>query len=501
MTSSIPISKEVTVIPGVVGTGGNPLSLNSVFLTQNTLAPNETLLSYTNAADVGAYFGTTSDEYNAAVCYFAGFDNSSTLPGTLYFYGYAATAQPAWLRGSALTQLITYYSSLPVGSLTIVINGVTYTAASLNLASVTTFTGLASAIATGLAFGSAVTCTWDSVRSQLVIASVVTGDGVTIAYASGTLASPLGLSGGILSQGDSADTPTDAMDGVANLSNDWATFTTMWEVTNSDAVLFAAWNQTNNDRFAYISWDSDVANKTANNSATLGAIISAGAYDGTLVAYASAGGQFLAAAIAGYAAAINWSAINGRATLKFRQQAGLLTYVTPITNSADATAVLSNNATYFGTYSAPGLGNSYNIFADGRMTGSKFKWFDTYLGQIYLNSQLALAIFNGLLQVNLAPYNDLGYGLIRAWCADPITEGLNCGIIRTGVVLSNSQKAAINYAVGKDISTQLQTQGYYLNILTATTQQRGARTSPPIALYYVDGGAIQQVTLNSIVVL
>lgn len=507
MTGSIPISKEVTVVPGVVGTGGNPLSLNSVFLTQNTRAPNESLLSFSNSDDVGAYFGLTSTEYNAAICYFAGFDNSSTLPGTLYFYGFATVAAPAWLRGSILVgQLLTYFTALS-GSLAIVINGVTYTAATLNLASGTSIggsesTSIANLIKTGLGFtgGTAPTITWDSTRSQFVITSYATGDGVTIAYATGTLADPLGLSSGILSQGDSIDSPDEVMTDIANQSNDWATFLTLWETANY-SIPFAQWAQTQNGRYSYILWDSDIGNKTANNSTTIGSIIAAAAYDGVIVCYSPAGGQYLASAIAGYAAAINWSAYNGRATLKFRQQSGLASYVTPITSSADANAILSNNATYYGTYSAPGLGNSYNIIADGRMSGSKFKWIDTYLGQIYLNSQLALSIFEGLLQVNLAPYNEAGNSLIRSWCADPISEAINNGVIRSGVQLSNSQKADINNAVGKDISTPLQTTGYYLNILPATAQVRGQRASPPIQLYYVDGGAIQQVTLNSIVVL
>jgi len=508
MASSIPISKEVTVIPGVVGTGGNPLALNTVFLTQNTLAPNEAILSYSNATDVGAYFGTTSAEYLAAVCYFAGFDNASKFPSTLFIAGYAATSQPAWLRGINLAgQPLTYFTALN-GSLSIVINAVTYSNPSLNLASGTSIGGAESTsiinlIKTGLGFtgGSAPTITWDSIRSQFVITSYATGDGVTIAYASGTLSSPLGVAAGILSQGDSIDTPADAMNDLLNLSNNWATFMTIWETVNTDTILFAQWTQAQNDRYAYIVWDSDIGNKTANNATTIGAIIAADTFDGTLVCYAPTGGVYLAAAIAGYAAAVDWSALNGRATLKFRQQSGLASYVGEVTNIADANAVLSNNSTYFGSYSAPGVGNNYNIIADGAMGGSRFAWFDTYIGQIFLNSQLALSIFEGLLQVNMAPYNDLGYNLIRAWCADPIEQALNCGIIRTGVSLSNSQKAAISYSVGKDISTQLQTQGYYLNIVDATAQERGARVSPPMKLYYMDGGAIQQVTLNSIVVL
>ena len=508
MTASIPISKEVTVIPGVVGTGGNPLSLNSVFLTQSVLAPSGALLSYTNADDVGAYFGTDSDEYKAAICYFAGFQNASKLPGTLYITEYATSSRAAWLRGFSLAgKSLTYYQSLN-GTLSLDIDGTTYNTAVLNLSSATSIGGAESTsvvnlIDTALGFsgGSAPTVTWDSVRSSIVITSGTTGLTSTITYASGTLADSLGLSAGVLSQGDAVDTPADAMEQIINLSNDWATFLTIWEASDSDALGFADWTQTQNDRYAYILWDSSSANKVANNAGTIGAQVAAAEYDGTLVVYAATGGQNLAAAVAGYAASINWKALNGRATVKFRQQPGLASYVSTVDNQADATAVLSNNATYFGTYAAPGLGNAYNILADGRMSGSRFKWFDTYIGQIYLNSQLALSIFEGLLQVNMAPYNVLGYNLIRAWCADPITEALNCGIIRTGVSLSNSQKAAINYAVGKDISTQLQTQGYFLNIVDADAQTRGQRQSPPIQLYYMDGGAIQQVTLNSIVVL
>lgn len=508
MTASIPISKEVTVIPGVVGTGGNPLSLNSIFLTTSDLAPAYSLLSYSNADDVGAYFGIDSVEYKAAVCYFAGFNNAGKLPGTLYITEYAFSARPAWLRGVALEgKDLTYFQSLS-GSLSIVISGTTYQTASLNLSSATSIGGAESTsvvklLATALGFtsvGSPI-ITWDSTKSQLVITTTQTGNAVTIAFATGTLADPLGLSGGILSQGDDIDTPADAMNDIEDLSNDWATFTTLWEPSDADALAFAAWTQSKMDRYAYIVWDSSLGNYVANNSSTIGAQIASIQYDGVLVVFAETGGQYLAAAVAGYAAAIDWKALNGRATLKFRQQAGLATYVSRIDTISHANAVLSNNATYYGTYAAPGLGNSYNIFADGAMNGSRFKWFDTYIGQIYLNSQLALSIFEGLLQVNMAPYNELGNSLIRAWTSDPIAEALNCGIIRQGVTLSNSQIAAINYQIGKDVSKQLQTYGYYLYIGVADAQTRGQRKSPPLKLFYADGGAIQQVTLNSIVVL
>ena len=99
------------------------------------------------------------------------------------------------------------------------------------------------------------------------------------------------------------------------------------------------------------------------------------------------------------------------------------------------------------------------------------------------------------------PYNSRGETFIRSWCQDPINEALNNGTIQIGVQLSESQKATIASQAGLDISTQLQNQGYYLQVLPATAQVRQQRQSPPVKLWYCDGGAIQQITLASIAVL
>lgn len=509
MASTIPISQEVEVIPSVIGTGGNPLALNAVILTQNALQPSDSLLTFYNADDVGLYFGTSSDEYKSASIYFTGFTNCTAFPSALYFAGFAATAQAAWLLGTSLVgEPLTYFQAIS-GTLSIVVDGTTYTAASLNLSSATSIggsegTSVINLIKTGLSWSGSnkPVITWDATLSKFKITSSTTGATSTIAYATGTTATALGLIAGVLSQGSAVETATNAMAKIKALSSNWATFTTMWEPTNSDAVLFAQWTQTQNDKFLFVCHDSDpLAATTTPYSAGIGAIMAADQFDGVLCVWASAGAKYLAAMACGVAGALNWNTLNGRATLKFRQQSGLASYVTTVTKQSDAENLIANGYTYYGTYSASGLGNIYNILADGALAGSRFKWFDTYVGQIFLNSQLALSIFNGLLQVNLAPYTAVGDTLLRAWCADPIKQAINAGIIRSGVTLSTSQIAAITYAVGFDITKNLQTYGYYLYIGTATAQTRGNRQSPPIMLYYTDGGAIQKITLDSIVIL
>ena len=72
----IPVSQIVTVNPAVVGTGGNPLSLNAVFLDDGLTTPVSSLLSFPDLDSVGEYYGFNSAQYSLAGFYFNGPDNS-----------------------------------------------------------------------------------------------------------------------------------------------------------------------------------------------------------------------------------------------------------------------------------------------------------------------------------------------------------------------------------------------------------------------------------------
>ena len=137
---------------------------------------------------------------------------------------------------------------------------------------------------------------------------------------------------------------------------------------------------------------------------------------------------------------------------------------------------------------------------DGNMPGN-YPYFDTFINQIYLNNQLKLAIFDLLLAMNSIPYNDEGYTRIRASILDPVNEAVNNGTIRTGVPLSESQKTQISARAGKDISNELYSQGWYLQINAATAIIRARRGSPSMNFFYCDGEAIQQITLPSLVII
>lgn len=495
MTQTIPVSQIVTVNPAVVGAGGNPLSLNTIMLDQGLSVPVSGLLTFSSADDVSAYFGSSSLQAQLADNYFLGFDNSTKKPGTLYFAGYAAAARAAWLRGTSLAGVTLTELQAITGTLSVTVDGVVKSWASVNLAAATSFTNAATLISTGLALSGGAAVTWDALQSVFVITSGTTGATSTMTLATGTAAAALGLNAGTLSQGVAADTPASAMDRVSQQSQNWAAFMTTWEPDLDDKTGFAEWCNGENARYAYVAWDTDAGYATNTNPAVFGSIVDTLNYEGTVVCFNTAN---IAAFICGYIGSVDFQAVNGRATPAFKSQGGLATSVDTLSL---ANAVLSNNASYYGLYQAPGQGNIYSILYDGRMNGSKFRWLDTYINQIYLNAQLQLAIFVGLQAVNAAPYNSRGETFIRSWCQDPINEALNNGTIQIGVQLSESQKATIASQAGLDISTQLQNQGYYLQVLPATAQVRQQRQSPPVKLWYCDGGSIQSITLASIAVL
>lgn len=102
---SIPASQLVSVQPGVVGTGGSPLSLNSILLTNETQIPIGTVQPFPTALSVANFFGATSPEALLANVYFNGFDGSNIKPGNLFLAQYPIAPVAAWVRGASVASM------------------------------------------------------------------------------------------------------------------------------------------------------------------------------------------------------------------------------------------------------------------------------------------------------------------------------------------------------------------------------------------------------------
>ena len=494
--STIPFSQVVQVVPSVLSANGIAVDLNGLVLTQNALAPYGTVLDFADAAGVQSYFGASSDEATIASIYFNGYQNGTQLPGSLLMTRYPEVAIPGWLRSGSMASVTLGQLQTFTGTLAITIAGVVQTSGTINLSAATSFSSAASIIQSGFT-SPGFTVSYNSTQSAFVFTTIATGATQTVGFAAtSTLATNLRLTqatGAIASQGADAGTPAGFMANILTQNQNWATFMTVWEASLTEKEAFAQWSNSASPRWLYVCQDSDVNVLTANNTITFGNYLQVDELIGTCPIY---GDLTHAAFVCGFAASLNFNRLNGRATLDFKSQSGL---VPSVTNSTQYTAVLSNGYNCYGAFGSNNPANNANWFTPGSVSG-KWLWADTYLNQIWLNANLQLSMVNLLTQVGAVPYNSQGNGLIYSAALDPINAALNFGAIRIGINVSAEQAAEIQYATGVNAAPTIASQGFYLQILEATAQTRAARQSPPITLYYQDGEAVQQIVMASIAI-
>jgi hypothetical protein len=349
---------------------------------------------------------------------------------------------------------------------------------------------------------------FDSVSGSFVLVSSTTGTASTIALATGTAAASLGLTaatGAVLSQGAAAGVPAAFMAGIIAVTQNWAGFTTIFNpdgATGLNAVkfAFAQWASSTNNRYAYVPWDGDIEATEQDNTENLGFLIQQASLTGVLPVY-DPNNQGLAAFVLGYAASLNFDTPNGRTTLAYRSQAGLVATVT------DQTIMNTLIGYGYSMYVAVATAaQDFTYFWNGAISGP-FLWADSFFNQIWLNAQVQLALLELETAINSIPYNVVGDSLVRTTLIGtpqepgPIDQAITFGAIVAGTTLSAMQANAINQATGVNAAQVVASQGYYLFIGQPSPQVQQARGTRPMILYYADGESMQQMTLSSTDVL
>lgn len=492
MANSIPIDYVVKVNPSVLAAAGAAIDLNGLLLTKHTAIPINTITPFASADDVAKFFGSNSTEAQAAKRYFAGYLGATKRPGILNIGQYNAESVPAYTRGGSISDITLDQIKAVTGTLSVTIDGVAKTAASINLSTATSFADAAAKIATTLS----ALVTYDAQREAFVIKSGVSGAASTIGYVTGTAADGLMLSqakGAVLSQGAAASTPVAYMDYlVTNITQNWAMFTTAWEPDTANKVAFSTWANSRAPRYVYVGWDTDVLATQSGETTSWGYTIKYNKHEGSIPVYGQLDHAMLVLA---WASSLDFDRLNGRATLAFKRQGGLTPYVT---NQTDGTTLEAKGYNFYGSYAT--AKETFNFMYSGAISGS-WRWADSYTNQIWMSANMQLAMVRLLLDVGSIPYNDDGYTLVEASLLDPIEKAVNFGGIRKGVALSNSQKEQIRFALGYDASPTILAKGWVLQIAPATADIRADRRSPSMTLYYTDGGSIQRLTLASIQVM
>lgn len=513
---TIPASQIVKINPGVIDAGGDGLVLNGLFLTESALMPTGRVLSFAPGPagnlglNVATFFGIGSPEALAAVIYFQGFANSTLTPSAMLFAAFSAANRAAFLNsGPGLT--LAAVTALSAGTLTLSVDGVPITSASIDLSGATSLSNAATLIEAGFT-DPGFTVAWNATIGAFVFTDSSTGASSTLTYCTtNALATGLKLTqaaGALLSQGVVADTPATAMNNAIAESQNWVSMVTLFEPDLSHKELFAAWFSAAEDAYLWLAWDSDVtASASPSGNGSFGALALIAKYNGVACIGGDPAavpvGNTLAAMVmnvaifvAGAIASVNFQATNGRVTFAFRAQAAM---VPTCLDSQTAQNLLANGYSFYGGYATRNQG--FDFFYNSNLPGD-FNWIDTFIDDVWMNDQFQVTLLTLLMALGSDPYNADGYGFIRAALVNgPIAAALNFGAIRTGVVLSATQIQEVNQAAGQIVDTIISTQGYYLQILDPGAIARQNRTSPIVNFWYTDGGAIQQITVSSLDIL
>ena len=348
--------------------------------------------------------------------------------------------------------------------------------------------------------GVPVAVTYDSVAGAFVITSGITGTISSVAFATGTTAANLLLTsatGAVLSQGAAAATPAVAMNTITAITQNWATFTTTFDPDNgsgnTNKLAFATWTNGEDNRYAYVCWDNDASpTTTVPATGSLGYILAQADTSGTILIYSPNTNGNVAAFVCGALASLDFNATNGRATLAFRNQSGL---APEVVNQTVADNLISNGYNFYGAYAT--AADQFVFLYPGSITGP-FDWADSYVNQIWMNSNFQLALMLLLTQAGSVPYNAAGRAMIEASVGDVINAAVNFGAIRSGVTLSSLQVVEVNAAAGQNIAPTLQTRGWYFQVRDAAPSVRQVRGSPPCNFWYCDGQSVQKINLASI---
>lgn len=501
---SIPASQIVQVNPRLLKPGGTDLEFNGLLLSTSPLIPaSQLVLPFPDPESVGEYFGLESPEYQAAVVYFLGYNNSFKKPRALYIASRIAEARAAWLRGAPWTGTLAALKGAGPGGLALTVNGAEVAAANISLATAASPSDVAELIQTALnaeTAGEGITVAYSSLTKAWTITSPGTGAESSISFAvspdtGADLATLLGLTeqaGAVLSPGMDALTPAANMEAILDLTENFVCFTTVDQPDEADALALAQWASGKGVAYLYIYWDNDPKLLQPNNTATIAAALREANVGATCGVWNSLD---YAAMIMGTAASIDWDRRNGTITFAFKAQDGLAANVV---TGTDATMLKAQNMNFMGDYAT--RNDQFIFLYPGSMFGS-WEWIDTYLNAVWLNNALQVACMAGFEQSPRVPYTDEGYALVRAWMQDPVNRALYSGIIDTGVTLSESQKAELQREAGRDISGELFTDGYVIQVGDPAPAVRQKRESPECSVWYTYGGSVHRLDIASTAVV
>ncbi len=479
-----------------------------LFFDDNPLIPSGGYVNFPNlndgAANVRAYFGSDSEEYERAAFAFGWVSKSIQQVPSISFarWNSAACAPVIYGDPNATVSVIGTWNGITAGTFTLHMGATTHTLTGLDFSAAATLANVASdlqtaiqAVTGGGTLWTAATVTYDATAGRFIVTGGATGAAVisVTAGVSNDCAIDFGFlsASAIFGPGAAIQTITQGIQSLVAINNNFGSFGFMATLSTPQITEAATVNAGYNNMFMY-----SIPCTTATASAIQTAISGIAGCTTTLTIDQDVT-QFEEMDPMLIFGATNYNATNGTQNFMFQQFPG---QVPAVTTDAGAATYDGIKVNYYAN--TQDNGQIVDLYQRGVMNGgaSAPASQNTYANEVWLKSSLQTALMNLLLALNKISANLRGQSQVRAIVQSQIQQALTNGTISVGRTLTAQEKLYITNATG-DINAwqQVQNIGYWV---TTTITQSGSPIQYTInyTLIYAADDVVNKITGTDILI-
>jgi len=258
---AISFQKYIDIISGVGGQGAvREKEMIGRLFTTNNLLPPQSFIEFSNAEQVGDYFGFSSTEYLRAAFYFSWVSKSITSAQKISFARWVDSAVAPRIYGAKGSQALASWTSISAGTFSLTLGATTNVIGPIDFTGAASLAAVAALIQTAIqgesggTMWSAATVSWDATRQSF---NFVGGEAVAAvieveAGAGGSdIAEQLGWldPSTILANGSLSETITETLTDSAGASTNFASFLFMPTLTTDQIAEASAWADLQNVRY------------------------------------------------------------------------------------------------------------------------------------------------------------------------------------------------------------------------------------------------------------
>ena len=340
------------------------------------------------------------------------------------------------------------------------------------------------------------TCVYSTQTEGFIIQGSVASASQTIDYATGDMASILGLAetdGGYITKGTNGENLTEMLNNIGRINGDYVSIASINKIDTTDYEQIATWVNASGGRYAFIVISDDARLKSTNQ------IVYENLFgnDGFILIYGSNINMlaFMQAAIA----SVDFSVPGGMTNFNFIETPEFLD--DSIGTSEELDGINANRANC--CYIMGGYGQSQPLFGEGKIFGTNFNNIANYIGNSWIKAKMEIAGANLMIsQGFIALRGGKGQSLILASLQEIIALAKVSDIIVTVGTdgLLAAEKAKIVSVTGNANAVNLiESNGYYINVLPLTADDI-ANEQMRVQFIYTKNVPLNRLVVQNIVI-